>query len=199
VGPRPATQSSRPPGLDYRMRLPPSGSLCPSCAPIFGRRGPPLALGHTIIITISRTSGAQPCLASIVHSRRACSHPRDPSYRSMIYGMPGGNPERHRTQYPGPAQPAQPSPAQICICRFPPEGPWDSLSSGSLAFCADGPWQAKQHVTQCNADGVLQHPMPACFGRSGPELHACPYACFMASQLTTSSPVASTFRETFQS
>lgn len=79
---------------------------------------------------------------------------------------------------------------QICICRFPPEGPWDSLLSDSLAFCADSPWQAKQHVTQCHADGVQQQCL---LDLAGQVQTSCMHQGLMASQLTTGSPVASMF------
>lgn len=152
----------------------------------------PLALGHAIIITISRASWGShvPCSTCPLPTRLLAS--RDPSYRSMIYGMPGGNPEDTAQDTP-----AQPGPLQICICRFPPEGPWDSLSSVSLAGCDDSPWQAKRHVTQCHADEFQHQCLLVLAGQV--QTSSCMTQCLMASQLTTSSTVASMFRETFSS
>lgn len=101
---------------------------------------PPGPWRHAIIITISRTAGAQLCLAAIVHSRRACSHPRlprDPSYRSMIYGMPGGNPEKtlRTIPRPSPAQPASPAQAGADLhLQVTPEDPGFPFVSVSGVF-----------------------------------------------------------------
>lgn len=109
------------PGLRVlTMRQAPSVHLLSVLSSYFWQAWSPLTLGHAIIIMISRAPGAQLCLAAIVHSRSpdALACIQDPSYRSMIYNMPGGNPEdtAHDT-------PARPSLLQICICRFSPRGP----------------------------------------------------------------------------
>lgn len=162
----------------------------------------PLAPGHAIITSRSPgLPGAHLCLAAPVHSRSpdalACIQGPITPVHDLRYAWRKTLKAPHALPRPSPAQP---SPAQICICicicRFSSEKTLGSPSSEPLAVCADSPWQAKQHVTQCHADG-FQHQCLLLLLAGQAQTSWMPQ-CRMASRRTTSSTVASMFRETFQ-
>lgn len=97
-----STESSRPPGLDYA-----ACTVCPSLVRpllLFLADVEPPGPGGM------RSSSRSPGLLGLNCALQQLSTPdalaciQDPSYRSMIYGMPGGNPEDTAQDYPGSAQ-----------------------------------------------------------------------------------------------
>lgn len=195
VGPSHSSpESSRPPGHDHALCV--VCISCPSPRPIFGRRGAPWPWDMRSSSRSPGLPGAHLCLAAPVHSRSpdalACIQGPILPVHDLRYAWRKTLRAPHALPRPSPAQ----CRSAFAFAGFPPRGPWDPLRKSRWRFALTV--LGKQSSTSPNVM-LMDSSTNACssFWQVRPKPPWMPQ-CLMASRRTTSSTVASMFRETFQ-